>query len=255
MPPTRTSPSSTKDDLIEALKDPQVAEALACALAPIIAREVSTALTAVQNKIAELESDNQRLRDQVMEQGGRLEELEIYSRSHDLVIRGLPESSYSEVATASVQDSASQSAESHSSVAKTVLRFCNDKLSVVVDASEISVAHRLKQGKNDNVRPIIVRFTNRRVRDEVLRAKKKLSVPRDHLGVTQERIHKDRVFICEHLTRSVSSLFYEARKLVKEKRLFAAWTHKGLVNVKRTGNPNEKPTVIRSLVELSQARN
>ena len=41
----------------------------------------------------------------------------------------------------------------------------------------------------------------------------------------------------------------------KEKRLFAAWTHKGLVNVKCTGNPKEKPAVIRSLVELSQARN
>ena len=152
MPPTRTSPSSTKDDLIEALKDLRSLK-LSCALAPIIAREVSIALTAIQNKIAELESDNQRLRDQVMEQGGCLEELEIYSRSHDLVIRGLPESSYSKVATASAQDSASQSAEPHSSVAKNCSPFCNDKLSVVVDASEISVAHRLEQGKNDNVRP------------------------------------------------------------------------------------------------------
>ena len=39
---------------------------------------------------------------------------------------------------------------------------------------DISIAHRLKASANDKCRPIIVRFTNRRARESVLRAKKSL---------------------------------------------------------------------------------
>ena len=56
------------------------------------------------------------------------------------------------------------------------------------------MAHRLKLGKNDKFRPVIVRFSNRRVRDEILRSKKKLMLPRDSTD--------DKIFISEHLVRS-----------------------------------------------------
>ena len=136
------------------------------------------------------------------------------------------------------------SSESYASVEASVLKLCNETLSVPVDPREISVAHRLKAGKNDKYRPVIVRFTNRRVRDEVLRAKKKLIVPRNNM--TTDSARAEKVFISEHLTRNVSILFFEARKLVKEKKIASAWTHKGLVNIKHTTDAQEKPTVIRA---------
>jgi hypothetical protein len=64
--------------------------------------------------------------------------------------------------------------ESHLSVKSTVQQFCMDMLGVEVQEQDISIAHRLKAGKKETTRPIIVRFATRRVRNLVLRAKKKL---------------------------------------------------------------------------------
>ena len=256
----RSAGTSTKDELVDAFKDATVAEVIAKALAPYIARAVEAAIAALQTKVDALgaevgavKADNQRLRAQIQEQGGRLEEMEIYSRAHDLIIRGLPESTYSERATASADGTDVMPSESHTSVAASILKLCNETLEVPVELREISVAHRLKAGKNDSHRPIIVRFTSRKTRDDVLRAKKKLFTPRGSSSASASA-STTRVYICEHLTKNVSTIFFEARKLVKEKKLAAAWTHKGLVNIKYTLDTQEKPTVVRNLAELGQRR-
>ena len=115
----RTSVSPRSDEIIEAFKDPTVVEAIASALGPFIARAIDAALekrigalqsavaklsqesAALDAKVLEVKAENERLATWVKEQGERLEELEIYSRAHDLIIKGLPESSYSERATSS----------------------------------------------------------------------------------------------------------------------------------------------------------
>lgn len=256
MPPKKEerAPSASMTstaELIEALKDPAVAEAIATALGPYIARAIDAA---VDKKLAEINSvvvnltlEVSALKAQVDEQGKRLEDVEIYSRAHDLIIRGLPENSYAERSSASGTDSDALMSESHSSVESSVLSLCNDRLGISVYPRDISVAHRLKAGKSDKYRPVIVRFSSRRIRDDVLRARKKLMTDPTSLHNNQ-----DKVFISEHLTRPVANLFFEARKMMREKRLASAWTHKGLVNVKFTANANEKPTIIRSLAELSR---
>ena len=275
MPPKKeearapSASSARTDEFIEALKDPAVAEAIASALGPFIARAIDAALdtkltelksviagltleaSSLKSTVGAVQSENARLKTLVEDQGKRLEEMEIYSRAHDLIIRGLPESTYAERASASAQDTDTLMSESHSSVERSVLALCNEKLAISVGPRDISVAHRLKAGKNDKHRPIIVRFTSRRIRDEVLRAKKKLIISP---SMSSRDSTQDMVFISEHLTRGVSSLFFEARKLVREKRLTAAWTHKGLVNIKFTNNVNEKPTIIQSQAELSRPR-
>ena len=40
------------------------------------------------------------------------------------------------------------------------------------------------------------------------------------------------VYISEHLTKSASDLFFEARKLLRDKKLYVAWTHHGQVLIK-----------------------
>ena len=40
-----------------------------------------------------------------------------------------------------------------------------------IDASDIAIAHRLKKGKRDVTRPIIVRLSNKRVRDKIFMLK------------------------------------------------------------------------------------
>ena len=247
----------TCDDLIDAFKDHSVIEAIGRALGPYIAKAIDTALerklATLQQKFDDLEAtvetvkaDNARLRALVDGQGSRLEDMEVYSRAHDLIVRGLPEASYAERATASVDGTSMLPSDSHSSVSSSILRLCCDKLDVKISPEEISVAHRLKQGKNDKFRPVIVRFTNRRVRDEILRAKKKLMIPRGS--------SEDRIFISEHLTRTNASIFFEARKLVFDKKLAAAWSHKGLINVRFTSDTLEKPTIIRKPADFNRVR-
>ena len=59
------------------------------------------------------------------------------------------------------------------------------------------------------------------------------------------------MFITEHLTRAASNIFFEARKLVKARKLTTAWTHKGLVNVKFSQELQEKPTTVRCIDDLN----
>jgi len=53
---------------------------------------------------------------------------------------------------------------------ETFLKLCNDRLHVSLAITDISIAHRLTKSIKDKVRPLVVRFTNRRSRDLVLRA-------------------------------------------------------------------------------------
>ena len=121
-------------------------------------------------------------------------------------------------------------------------------MGVKLESRDIAVTHRLRKGKTDTHRPIIVRFTSRKARDDVLRAKKRL------FAFCADRSSADRIYISEHLTTGVAKLYFEARRLVKEKKLFSTWTRNGLVNCKFTDSPAEKITIARSLADLSQLR-
>jgi len=59
------------------------------------------------------------------------------------------------------------------------------------------------------------------------------------------------VFIGEHLTRVASKLFFEARKMMQEKRVLGCWTASGNIFVKRT--EMEKPILVRDLTSLTNA--
>src|SRR5207248_3851333 len=102
--------------------------------------------------------------------------------------------------------------ESNSSVENTVLEFFRNELHVDISPDDISIAHRLRVGARDSVRPVIVRFNNRKARNKVYSAKSQL------------KNSGKRIFINEHLTKMNSDIFFEARKLVREKKIFAAWT-------------------------------
>jgi len=96
------------------------------------------------------------------------------------------------------------------------------------------MAHHLKAGPRNKVRPVLVRFANRQARNFALTCKGKL---------------KDSpVFISEQLTKSASQLFYEARKLVRGHRLSASWTRNGQVMIKTTSTARGK--LVKNMSEL-----
>ena len=278
---TDASGSETGDEtpldveaFVKAILDPRVINALNKAMGPSIARliqdgiqlhlapviasvttfktdlaRLSTEHADLSSTVLSVEATNKRLSAQVLELHTRLEDQEIYSRAHDIIIRGIPEAgqTYASVA-ADAQSSGSVLHDSTPSLEFSILQLFNDTLDVAVEPRDIVVAHRLRKGKTDVHRPIIVRFSSRKVRDAVLRAKSKLYVP------GSKKVPADCIFIGEHLTTGVAKLFYEARRLVKAKKLASAWTRNGLVNCKFTENVAEKFTVARCLADLSHPR-
>jgi hypothetical protein len=124
-----------------------------------------------------------------------------------------------------------------------VIQLCREKLGIDVQPQDIVAAHRLKKGQKDASRPILVRFLNRKLRDRILRS-------RSTLKSTYTASPADNIYISEHLTHTVSKLFYDARSCVKAKKIYSAWTANGKVLIRRTNNPTEKPTVILANCEL-----
>jgi len=156
--------------------------------------------------------------------------LEAYNRRDNLIISELPLANYAEAAT--VTDSANHNAtyENSEITEKSVLALCQQQLKVNIKPADISVAHRLGKprhqqqvttvsSKPSSLPPVMVQFTNRKARDMLYAARATL------------RGSKQPIFINENLTNMAANLFMRARKLVKEKKIFRAWTNQGCVYV------------------------
>lgn len=252
-----TLAKSKADDIIEALLDPRVNEALCKSLSTMIALTIEETLTRKFGKLFEdvkiLQRQNDSLKkvttDLKVENDKlckRIDELETHSRCENLVIRGLPETSYAERASGGATGGAPTTAntvsvaESNLAVENAIISLCRDRLGVMVSPTDISAAHRLQKGTKDTTRPILIRFTNRKARDSVYFAKKALR--NDTSG--------DKIYISEHLTKDAGDIFYEARKMVREKKLFATWSSRGVIFVKRSSQNEERPSAVKNKEEL-----
>lgn len=257
---SKTSPLA--DDLIDALQDPRVVEALGKVLAPVIAKSVESAVAPFIKQLEGLTTDvralktenvrlakqcdatskeNARLQKIVDGHSRRIDDIEAYSRSDNIIIRGIPERSAAERASdaPSLSDNKPTLRDSHESVEATALDFFNTTLGVRVTAQDVSIAHRIKAGPKDKIRPIIVRFSNRKTRLAVLRAKKVL------------KDSSEKVFISEHLTKSASDLFFNARKLLREKKIFGTWTQNGQVFVRFSPDPSVRASLVACEADLT----
>ena len=251
--------TATVEDIIKALLDPRVLDALGNALhskiVTVVDEIVEKKLTPLSNAVNALEADVIRLRADNNSLRRHVEELDTYGRGCNLIIHGLRETSYSDAASASVIGGARDDSrktgsglglsagptETNVSTEQAVVEFCSDVLNVDVTRADISVAHRLKKSKfakPDEPAPIIVRFSSRRTRNNVYAARKCL------------KNHEPRIFINEHLIKERSDLLRQARLLVKNKQLQGAWTSNGIVYIRVSDLPGTHPKRIDSVSDL-----
>jgi len=250
------------DDLIEALVDDRVMQALRSIIKSMFAEQFSEFTSQLKEtveslvnkrvtesleelvqpfsmKIDDLKKENSELRAQ-------LESTEVYSRLDNLILHGIPESR-SESSTAwfpSDGASGRPAAETRSRTQELVTKFCNDKLQIAVTSNDISIAHRLPRGKTDKFRPIIVRFTSRRIREDVYGARKNLRTL--YSGNDDE----GPIFVNEHLTKTNAQIFAGTRQLLKKKKIHGTWTYGGNIFVRKSATIGEKPLRIETLEEL-----
>ena len=242
--------------LIEAFTDPRVVQAIVAAITPAIKQclqeqltEMRATITAVQNEqvkqntvVAELKAENLLLK-------RRMDVLDAESRLSSLIIRGIPECSYAELASGEGRGDRTATATNISATPTgqirytaatedAVLTLCNKDLSLDLKSGDIVSTYRMKSNDSRVPRSIHVTFSTRKVRDSVYAQRRSLKTKTDM-----------KVYISEDLTKQASELFYEARKLVRAKRLNSAWTAGGNVFVKRL--QLDKPTLVRDVMMLS----
>jgi len=267
MPPKPRASVDTMDikpseDIIVAILDQRVQDSLVKALTPALTITVEKCLN---DKLSEFLSEIKLLKEENVELNKRCSNVETkltslkveiaalknkcrsadeYSHRDNLVIQGLHLQSFTDAAAVTPRLTAadltsplesSQGPERNdSAVVKAVLDLFNVQLNVPVKLTDISAAHRLGSSRHSDTAsassrpsvpsPIIVRFTSKRVRDEVFRARKQLKSSRS------------TIFINEHLTSENSTLFRDARQLLKNKKLFSTWSFNGSIYIKLTEN-------------------
>lgn len=259
----RNKKSGTADELIEALLEPRVIDAITGAIVSRVTAEVETRimaaveaklLAAFESKISETNAKMAVIVDKLkktecenVELSRRVESMERYQRQDNLMIHGIKETSYAERAS-SMQTRSSDSqdiqlSEPSKATEETVVNFCRDILNVTVTPSDISVAHRLgrRSGQQNNTPlPIIVKFTNRKVRQNILAARKSL------------RTSAPGVYVNENLTTTDSEIHKRARALAKTNKISKTWTHNGIVMIRKDNQPATRPEKILSIDQLNQ---
>ena len=256
------SKRAVADGLVEALLDPRVVDALVKALgvkiSDIVEARLETRLKEIRDVVHELKDENSRVKKIVSQLeadnkalSAKIETLDAYSKADNLIITGLPNSSLAEAVSVHQSESVTVrrgsrvttstviAMESNEASELAVVQFVNDKLNIPLTREDISIAHRLPRRINDATpAPMIVRFTSRRARNAVYRARKSLAQSRSS------------VFINEHLTANRAALFREARLLVKNKKLQGAWTSNGAVYIRLSDLPDSRPLLVSSLSDL-----
>ena len=174
-----------------------------------------------EKKVELLEAEVQSLRVNYNRQIDKLSMeiscLQSHTRKSNLIVRGLPESSFAEAATAASTEDVTQqlTRSSNSACLKSATDLISSSLGLQLAPSDISFAFRMKKGKQDIQRPLFISFNNQKLRDQVYQVR--------------TRLKGKNIFINEHLSNMAADIFSETRKMVKNHELSKTWTVNGIV--------------------------
>ena len=240
------APKKFTEDLLEALADSRVVAALTNTWSVLLDKIIAPMKEKIDDlevRVSKQSQDIIALKDENVVLRTEIDELEKQARVSNLIFKGLPESSYAEVSTDSTDANSEGILPDGSSADRTrgflickttAIKFFNERLDVKLDLDDISFAYRMKKSERESHRPLFVHFSNTRARDMVYNAR--------------VRLKDSGIFINEHLTRMTSSLFAEARNLVKSKKLLKTWTMNGVVYIVKS--PGSKPFRIKQKADL-----
>nr|XP_039255380.1 uncharacterized protein LOC120332242 [Styela clava] len=109
-------------------------------------------------------------------------------------------------------------------------------INVDIKHSDISVTHRSPTHNSNIHKPIIAKFTNRKIRARILKNRHLLKT------AANSRIRNiSRVFIVENLTDKNKNLFYQAKVMKRRCGYAFLWTSNGKVLIKKNKDTNTLP--------------
>lgn len=123
------------------------------------------------------------------------------------------------------------------------------KITSLDDSNCISFSHRKFKSSDAKAKPppIIVKFTSRKIRNNIYEARSKL---RPAENSPQAHTDTPKVFIVENLTEKNRNLLFEARDLKKELGYAYLWTNNGKVLIRK--NQNSAALQINSMEDLNK---
>ena len=172
--------------------------------------EVNSLKRAVRTAEDEIDGLYQKIDDLISDLGtaiNQFDDLEQYTRKHNLEIHGISESPEENVAEKVIK------------LAKVV--------NVHITDNDIDICHRMSSRRPDAPKPIIVRFRSYRAKSELYKARKHLK----SVSLKNFFNNTDAVYINENLTNYRCDLFAKARKFKKDHNWQNAWTLLSLINL------------------------
>ena len=216
---------------------PKIIDEVKCSVKQAIEEMIEKVLNGTKEEIlnevkSEIYSATDSIREQMRYQKDELtlkmlsetEMLENYNRRDNLRIMGMSERITTDANNRTIWESSDRTISN-------VVELASD-IGVALDKKDISIAHRLPSNKNE--RPIIVRFTRRISKVEILRNKRKL----------RENDTTMNVSIVEDLTRA-RLRFHNLMK--SDTRIESTWTREG--NLFYKWKDNNKVHCLRQLYE------
>lgn len=124
-----------------------------------------------------------------------------------------------------------------------------DAVDLKINSPDIEACHRLKKRKNQNgPRRVIVRFSNRKNCESLLRSSKQFKKP----SVLQKADLKDFIYINNNLSGYNKFLWGKAKSLKQKNLIHKFWSFNGVLNVLLDENSNvRKITHITDLISMS----
>lgn len=162
----------------------------------------------------ELKAENVAMRTSLCALQARVDDMEQLSIANNLEIQGVPERASENLVT--------------------IIKSIGANINYPIENSVIDSVYRVPTRDPKLPKNIIVRLSNRRVRDEFIAAAKlkRLSSSHDTPGMKVDGV-SDRLFVNEHLTRSNKLLFKDARAAAKDKHYKYVWVRGGRIFMRR----------------------
>ncbi len=159
-----------------------------------------------ERRIQRLEFENSKRQSEIHELKIMLDNLEQKDLDNRIQIVGLPETN------------------DEKEDVKQLTKLTKDKLGVKIKSADIMNMHRLGKKKSDEkARNVIIEFKDKQTRETIYQQRKKLIKNRNAAG---------SIYLNDSLTVHRQQLLFAARKLVKSRKLFAAWSQQGNILIK-----------------------
>lgn len=185
----------------------------------------------MRDRIDEMQERSLDMENELNNQYYRMVEIEQYNRRNNIEIHG--------VTYRDEED------------CELIVKKIVENLELEIGEEDIEAAHRLKSNKDEKGN-IIVKFSNRKIRDKVMENKRKCSITNKMIDIIGEGEDR-KIFLNENLCYEKKRLFNEALRKKRELEWKFIWTVNG--NIKMKKDENSKIIEIRFDRDLDKINN